>query len=101
MEQYQLPNRYFKELAANPDLIGMGQNTNCLPTRPDVKAELISAIEEEAYHAYAPPAALSELRELILGDFGESAARLIYLVDPLNPLGICYSAAEIVPGTLR
>ena len=170
MEPYQRRNRHFEDLVARRGLIWMGQNTNHLPTHPDVKRAMIAAIEDEDYHAYAPPTGLEELRRLILADFGvddadvlitdgaieglyhacrhvirpgqrmiatdpgwpwpeafsrlsgaevvalpiyrpeqdyklsaeqlagaveEGGAGLIYLIDPLNPLGVGYSADEI------
>lgn len=170
MEPYQLRNRHFESLFDNPELIWMGQNTNHLPTHPDVKRAMIAAIEAEEYHAYAPPTGMYELQRLILDDFGvdgadvlvtdgaieglyhacrhlirpgdrmittdpgwkwptafsrlsgaevvalpiyeadqgykltpdqlaravaDGGARLIYLIDPLNPLGISYTADEI------
>ncbi len=170
MEPYQRRNRHFEDLVARRGLIWMGQNTNHLPTHPDVKRAMIAAIEAEDYHAYAPPTGLEELRRLILADFGvddadvlitdgaieglyhacrqlirpgermiatdpgwswpvafsrlsgaevaalpiyraeqdykltagqlgaaveEGGAGLIYLIDPLNPLGVGYSADEI------
>ena len=170
MEPYQKRNRHFEDLAARRGLIWMGQNTNHLPTHPEVKRAMIAAIEDEEYHAYAPPSGLEELRQLILADFGvedadilvtdgaveglyhacrhvlgpgqrmittdpgwpwpeafsrisgadvatlpiyraeqgykltpgqlaaaveEGGAGLIYLIDPLNPLGVGYSADEI------
>ncbi len=170
MEPYQRRNQHFEELFANPDLLWMGQNTNHLPTHPEVKRAMITAIADEAYHAYAPPSGMAELRALILEDFAVSGAdvlmtdgaiqglyhvcrhllepgdrmlttdptwlwpaafsrlagaevvalpiyepdqkykltpdqlssavadgnaRLIYLVDPLNPLGISYTTSEI------
>jgi aspartate/methionine/tyrosine aminotransferase len=170
MEQYQRRSNHFEALFANPKLIWMGQNTNHLPSHPDVKRAMIAAIEDEVYHSYAPPAGLAELRRLILDDFevsdadalitdgaieglyhacrhfirpgdrmittdptwtwpgafaklsgaevvalpiyeadqnykltadqlaaavADGGARLIYIVDPLNPLGICYTAEEI------
>ena len=167
---YQRRNRHFEELVSRPDLVWMGQNTNHLSTHPDVRKALVAAVENEAFHAYAPPAGLGELRRLILDDVGienadvlitdgailglyhacrhfiqpgdrmlttdptwlwptafaglsgaevvalpiydkaqdykltpdqlaeaarNGGVRLIYLVDPLNPLGISYSRAEI------
>ena len=162
-------NRYFDELFNTPGLIWLGQNTNHFPLHPSVKQAMLECIEEEEFHAYAPPAGFEALRQLILADAGlpdatalvtdgaieglyhacrtlcrpgdqfittdpgwkwpiafakDSGAtiielpiygaeynyrlqperlaaavtdktRLIYLVDPNNPLGICYTAAEI------
>jgi len=74
MEPYQRRSNHFEALFANPKLIWMGQNTNHLPSHPDVKRAMIAAIEDEVYHSYAPPAGLAELRRLILDDFEVSDA---------------------------
>jgi aspartate/methionine/tyrosine aminotransferase len=162
-------NSYFDELFNTPDLIWLGQNTNHFALPPAVKQAMLDCIETEEFHAYAPPAGIEALRELILADAGLAHAtalvtdgaieglyhacrtlarpgdqfittdpgwkwpiafakdagatvveipiygaeydyrlqperlaaavtektRLIYLVDPNNPLGICYTAGEI------
>jgi len=75
MEPYQRRNRHFEELVARPGLIWMGQNTNHLPTHPDVKRAMVAAIDDESYHAYAPPTGLEELRRLILADLGVELLR--------------------------
>ena len=77
MEPYQKRNRHFEDLVARRGLIWMGQNTNHLPTHPDVKRAMIAAIENEDYHAYAPPTGLEELRRLILADFGVDDADVL------------------------
>ena len=77
MEPYQRRNRHFEDLTARRGLVWMGQNTNHLPTHPDVKRAMIAAIEDEAYHAYAPPTGLEELRRLILADFGVDDADVL------------------------
>ena len=77
MEPYQRRNRHFEELVARPGLVWMGQNTNHLPTHPEVKRAMIAAIEDEDYHAYAPPSGLEELRRLILADFGVEGADVL------------------------
>lgn len=63
-------NRYFDRLINTPDLIWLGQNTNHFPTHPAVRQAMLDCIESEEYHAYAPPAGLEQLRELILEDIG-------------------------------
>ena len=68
MRPFQKRNKHFEALVANPDLIWMGQNTNHLPTHPAVKQAMIATIENEDYHAYAPPIGLEELRALMLSD---------------------------------
>ena len=77
MEPYQRRNRHFEDLTARRGLVWMGQNTNHLPTHPDVKRAMIAAIEDEDYHAYAPPTGLEELRRLILADFGVDDADVL------------------------
>ena len=44
MEPYQRRSNHFEALFANPKLIWMGQNTNHLPSHPDVKRAMIAAI---------------------------------------------------------
>ena len=169
MKQFDVRNRHFDGLFNTPGLMWLGQNTNHFPTHPAVTQAMLESIESEEYHAYAPPAGIEELRELILTDLGLSDAaalvtdggvealyhicrslgsdgvdfvttdpgwkwpmhfakaagaavheipiykpengyrltvkqleaaltertKLFYLVDPNNPLGVCYSAAEI------
>jgi aspartate/methionine/tyrosine aminotransferase len=70
MEDLETRNRYFDELFNTRGLRWLGQNTNHHPTHPAVKKALIQAIENEEYHAYAPPVGLEELRHLILDDVG-------------------------------
>lgn len=169
MHLFETKNRYFDQLFNNPDLMWLGQNTNHFETHPAVVKAMTDSIRSGEYHAYAPPAGIEELRQLIQQDLGlpdasvlitdgaveglynvcrnlsepgvdfvttdpgwkwpmafakasgariveipiykpehgyrltaaqlEEAVtektRLIYLVDPNNPLGVCYSAAEI------
>ena len=170
MHLFETKNRYFDTLFNNPALMWLGQNTNHFPTHPAVVQAMTDSLRSEEYHAYAPPAGIEELRQLILQDLGLSDAsvlvtdggveglynacrnlsgpgvdfvttdpgwkwpiafakasgariveipiydpaqgyrltvaqqlraavtektRLIYLVDPNNPLGVCYTAAEI------
>ena len=77
MRPFQKRNKHFEALVANPDLIWMGQNTNHLPTHPAVKQAMIATIENEDYHAYAPPIGLEELRALMLSDFGVQDADIL------------------------
>lgn len=169
MKPFEVRNRHFDRLFNTPGLMWLGQNTNHYPPHPAVLKAMLDCINQEEYHAYAPPAGLEELRALILEDLGlqdqsvlvtdgavealynvchtlcmpgvdfvttdpgwkwpidfaraagartieipiykpengykltaaqlEAAVtdktRLIYLVDPNNPLGVCYSADEI------
>ena len=169
MHLFETKNRYFDELFNNPKLMWLGQNTNHFPTHPAVVEAMTDSIRREEYHAYAPPAGIEELRQLIRQDLGlpdasvlvtdggveglynacrnlsepgvdfvttdpgwkwpmafakasgariveipiykpengyrltaaqlqaavSEKTRIIYLVDPNNPLGVCYTADEI------
>ncbi|MDE0057630.1 MAG: pyridoxal phosphate-dependent aminotransferase [Defluviicoccus sp.] len=77
MQPYQKRNRHFEALAERRGTVWMGQNTNHLPTHPAVKRAMIEAIEDEDYHAYAPPTGLEELRRLILEDFAVEDADVL------------------------
>jgi len=61
-------NRYFDRLFTNPELKWMGQNTNHFPMHPAVRQALHDAIDDESFHAYAPPLGLEALREAIVAD---------------------------------
>lgn len=169
MKAFELRNRHFDRLFSTPGVMWLGQNTNHFPTHPAVRQAMLDSIDAEEYHAYAPPAGMEELRELILADLGlhnasvlvtdgavealyiacrassepggtfvttdpgwkwpvhfaqasgatvveipiygrehhwrlsaaqleaavDERTRMIYLVDPNNPLGVCYTATEI------
>lgn len=169
MKPFEVRNRHFDRLFNTPGLMWLGQNTNHFPTHPAVRQAMLDSIASEEFHAYAPPAGMQELRELILADLGlpeasvlvtdgavealyiacralsetggtfvttdpgwkwpmqfaqasgaqvveipiygrehgwrlsaaqleaavDERTRIIYLVDPNNPLGVCYTAAEI------
>lgn len=169
MNAFEIRNRHFDWLCRTPGLMWLGQNTNHFPTHHAVRQAMLDSIDAEEYHAYAPPAGLQELRELILADLGlhdesvlvtdgavealyigchacsepgatfvttdpgwkwpmqfaqasgaavieipiygrehnwrlsaprleaavDGRTRVIYLVDPNNPLGVCYTTTEI------
>lgn len=63
-------NRYFDRLFSDPGLMWLGQNTNHHPMHPAVRAALHAAIDDESFHAYAPPLGMEELREAIVADLG-------------------------------
>lgn len=69
-KQFLVRNRHFQTLFDRPDLAWMGQNTNHLPTPPEVKQAMLECIEKEEYHKYPPPLGIEELRSLILKDLG-------------------------------
>jgi aspartate/methionine/tyrosine aminotransferase len=61
-------NRYFDRLFTNPELKWLGQNTNHFPMHPAVRQALHDAIDDESFHAYAPPLGIEALREAIVAD---------------------------------
>ncbi len=169
MKPFEIRNRHFDRLFNTPGLMWLGQNTNHFPVHPAVRQAMLDSIDAEEFHAYAPPAGMEELRELIRADLGltdasvlvtdgavealyiachacsepggtfvttdpgwkwpmhfakasgaqvieipiygrehdwrlsparlqaavDERTRIVYLVDPNNPLGVCYTAAEI------
>jgi aspartate/methionine/tyrosine aminotransferase len=169
VKSFEVRNRHFDRLFNTSGLMWLGQNTNHFPTHPAVRQAMLASIDAEEYHAYAPPAGMQELRELILADLGltdasvlvtdgavealyiacracsqegatfvttdpgwkwpmqfaqasgarvveipiygaehhwrlsaerladavDERTRVVYLVDPNNPLGVCYTPAEI------
>lgn len=63
-------NRYFDRLFTNPNLMWLGQNTNHFPLHPAVRKALHDAIDDESFHAYAPPLGMEALRAAIVADLG-------------------------------
>ncbi len=63
-------NQYFDKLFMNPDLMWLGQNTNHFPLHPAVRKALHDAIDDESFHAYAPPLGMEALRSAIVADLG-------------------------------
>ncbi len=70
MGELDTRNRHFDKLFSQPDLIWMGQNTNHIPMHPKVREALHRAVDDESFHAYAPPAGIETLREGIVADLG-------------------------------
>ncbi len=66
----ETPNRYFDRLFTNPELMWLGQNTNHFPLHPAVRKALHDAIDDESFHAYAPPLGMETLRTAIVDDLG-------------------------------
>jgi histidinol-phosphate aminotransferase len=63
-------NQYFDRLFTNPSLMWLGQNTNHYPLHPAVREALHAAVDDESFHAYAPPLGMEELRCAIVADLG-------------------------------
>jgi histidinol-phosphate aminotransferase len=70
MSDFEIRNRHFDRLFEQRDLMWMGQNTNHIPMHPKVRAALHAAVDDESFHAYAPPAGMEALREGIVADLG-------------------------------
>ena len=70
MGDFEIRNRHFDRLFSDPGLMWMGQNTNHVPMHPKVREALHRAIDDESFHAYAPPAGIEALREGIVADLG-------------------------------
>ncbi len=70
MGELDIRNRHFDRLFSNPSLVWMGQNTNHIPMHPKVREALHAAIDDESFHAYAPPAGIEALRQGIVADLG-------------------------------
>lgn len=70
MGELDTRNRHFDRLFSRADLIWMGQNTNHIPMHPKVREALHRAVDDESFHAYAPPAGIEALREGIVADLG-------------------------------
>jgi aspartate/methionine/tyrosine aminotransferase len=73
----EIRNRYFDRLFTNPGLKWLGQNTNHFPLHPQVREALHRAIDEETFHAYAPPLGIERLREAIVADLQLSDQRAV------------------------
>lgn len=70
MGDFDIRNRHFDRLFTQPGLIWMGQNTNHVPMHPAVRDALHRGIDDETFHAYAPPAGIEALREAVVEDLG-------------------------------
>jgi aspartate/methionine/tyrosine aminotransferase len=70
MGEFDVRNRHFDRLFSRPDLMWMGQNTNHIPMHPKVREALHGAVDDESFHAYAPPAGMEALRAGIVADLG-------------------------------
>ncbi len=70
MRDFERRNQHFDRLVNRADLRWLGQNTNHIPTHPAVQEAMIKCIQDEAFHNYAPPVGLEELREMVVADLG-------------------------------
>jgi aspartate/methionine/tyrosine aminotransferase len=70
MREFERRNQHFDRLVNQSDLRWLGQNTNHIETHPSVREAMIECIRDEAFHVYAPPVGLEELRSLVIEDLG-------------------------------
>jgi aspartate/methionine/tyrosine aminotransferase len=70
MKLFEQRNRHFDHLVNTPGLRWMGQNTNHYTLDPTVRKAMVDCIENEDFHAYAPPLGLEELRALVVEELG-------------------------------
>ena len=81
MSDAETRNRYFDRLFTNPELKWLGQNTNHFPMHPVVRRALHDAIDDESFHAYAPPLGLEALRRAIVDDLALPAGHAAVVTD--------------------
>jgi len=78
MRDFEIKNEHFDRLFNDAGLKWLGQNTNHFSPHPAVTRAMLEVIEQERYHAYAPPAGIDALRRLVLRDLGlEDASVLV------------------------
>ena len=81
MNKSEQRNKYFDTLFNTPKLKWLGQNTNHVPVHPAVRAALHAAIDDEGFHAYAPPLGLESLRAAIVADLGQTGSQQAVVTD--------------------
>lgn len=69
MRAFEQRNAHFDALVNTPGLKWLGQNTNHAKAHPAVIDAMVACARDEAFHIYAPPAGLEELRAGIVADF--------------------------------
>ena len=67
---FEQKTKFFQKLFDNKNLAWMGQNTNHFSNYDAIKQAMMKSIEDEEYHAYAPPMGIEELRVAIAEDLG-------------------------------
>lgn len=98
MSDARARNRYFDELASNPNLYWLGQNTNHMPAHPAVRDAMIRSVSSGEYNAYAPPLGFEALRAGIVADLGTPGAEALVTEGGVSALAmVC--RARCRPGT--
>ena len=88
---YDNANDFFEDMYMDEDMIWMGQNTNHL--QDDIISDaMIEAIKEKNYCKYPAPEGFSELKQLILDDFGFKDLEVLLTAGATESLYLCMQA---------
>lgn len=86
MRTFEQRNAYFDRLCNTPGLMWLGQNTNHFTPPKAVHQAIIDTLENEEYHAYAPPLGFEELRRMIREDMQLEDASVMVTDGAVNAL---------------
>src|SRR5665647_3969607 len=81
MSDFNSENQLFQKIYDNDSMVWMGQNTTHFPTPEAIKQAMVTAINKEEYHKYAPPCGFEELRTLIRQDLSLSADHNVHVTE--------------------
>ena len=88
---YDNANDFFEDMYMDEDMIWMGQNTNHLQD-DTISDAMIEAIKEKNYCKYPAPEGCSELKQLILDDFGFKDLEVLLTAGATESLYLCMQA---------
>ena len=88
---YDNANDFFEDMYMDEDMIWMGQNTNHLQD-DTISNAMIEAIKEKNYCKYPAPEGFSELKQLILDDFGFKDLEVLLTAGATESLYLCMQA---------
>ena len=88
---YDNANDFFEDMYMDEDMIWMGQNTNHLQD-DTISDAMIEAIKEKNYCKYPAPEGFSELKQLILDDFGFKDLEVLLTAGATESLYLCMQA---------
>ena len=88
---YDNANDFFEDMYMDEDMIWMGQNTNHLQD-DTISDAMIEAIKEKNYCKYPAPEGFSELKQLILDDFGFEDLEVLLTAGATESLYLCMQA---------
>ncbi|MGZ4881179.1 MAG: pyridoxal phosphate-dependent aminotransferase [Halobacteriota archaeon] len=81
MSDFNSENQLFQKIYDNDSMVWMGQNTTHFTTPEAIKQAMVSAIDREEYHKYAPPCGFEELRTLIRKDLSLSLDHNVHVTE--------------------